>query len=70
MFDPKRLRDARVGARLSMESVMRRLNRKGRSFTKASLSNWEQGRRVPKADILAPLAEIYKVDVSFFSPRK
>ena len=66
MFNPRRLRDARASAKLSMEAVVRLIGRQGYSVTKASLSNWEQGRRVPRATILAPLAKLYQVDVSFF----
>ncbi len=66
MFNPRNLRAARVNARLSMESVVRLAARHGCSITKASLSNWERGRRVPKANVLAPLARLYKVDVSYF----
>lgn len=66
MFNSKRLRDARVSAKLSMESVVRLVACQGYSMTKASLCNWERGRRVPKANILAPLARIYQVDISYF----
>lgn len=66
MFNPKRLRDARVSAKLSMDSVVRLVARHDVSMTKASLSNWERGQRAPRATILAPLAKIYQVDVSYF----
>lgn len=59
MFEPQRLRDARIKAKLSMETVVRLVARQGQSMTKASLSNWEQGRRTPKASVLAPLAKLY-----------
>lgn len=66
MFNPKRLRDARLGVNLSMESVVRLVAQHGFSMTKASLSNWERGQRTPRATILAPLARLYQVDVSYF----
>lgn len=66
MFEPQRLREARAKANLSMASVVRMVTRQGYSMTRASLCNWERGLRVPKATILAPLAKLYQVDVSFF----
>lgn len=66
MFAKSKLRCARVRCRLSLAAVVTLLAARGYATTKATLSNYETGKRTPKADLLAHLAQIYRVDVGFF----
>ena len=66
MFANCRLRSARAHCRLSLAAVVALLAARGYATTKATLSNYETGKRTPKADLLAHLAQIYGVDVGFF----
>jgi len=66
MFANCTLRSARARCRLSLAAVVALLAARGYATTKATLSNYETGKRTPKADLLAHLAQIYGVDVGFF----
>lgn len=64
MFSFESLRKAR-GQR-SLATVARLLRNRGYKVTKASLSCWERGLRMPRADIVGILAEVYGVDIKSF----
>ena len=66
MFSNSMLRSARARCRFSLASVVALLAARGYTTTKATLSNYETGKRTPRADLLAHLAQIYGVDVGFF----
>jgi len=60
------LRRARNQQRLSLAAAVAMLAERGYTTTKATLSNYETGKRAPRADLLAHLAQMYQVDVGFF----
>lgn len=66
MFLHSRMRCARLARSLSLAAVAGLLAGRGYTATKASLSNYETGKRTPRADLLGHLAQIYQVDVGFF----
>ncbi|MFA6173469.1 MAG: XRE family transcriptional regulator [Kiritimatiellales bacterium] len=62
----ERLKQARLACGLSLDQVADALVKKGRDVTKASLSNYEKGKRAPNALILREMAEVYRVSGSYF----
>lgn len=66
MFTHSQLRRARTRRRLSLARAVALLADRGYTTTKATLSNYETAKRTPKADLLAHLAQMYRVDIGFF----
>jgi len=62
----QRIRQARLAARLSLDDVVDQLGRLGLRISKQSISNYERGKRVPKALTLIVLARLFGVNISFF----
>lgn len=61
LFNCQILRSVR-GTR-SLATVARLLRNKGHKATKASISYWERGLRMPRADVVEALAQIYAIDI-------
>ena len=62
----ERLKQARLACGLSLEAVAGKLTKNGRNVTKAAISNYEKGKRVPNALILRELALVYGVASEYF----
>ncbi len=63
VFDPARLRAARLAAGLSAYKAGKAIGRH-----KDTIYTWELGQISPQADDLAALASLYGVDVAEFFP--
>lgn len=66
MYRVSRLREIRRETGWSLGMVVRMLEARGCRITKASLSNYEMGKRAPRADLLGEMASLYGVRVDFF----
>lgn len=53
------LKACRVNANLTHEQVADKLK-----INVCSLSNWENGKQMPRFDIVKKMAELYKVDIN------
>jgi len=53
------LKEARVNAGLKQSYVEKKLG-----FSHATLTCWESGKRVPRADLLAALCDLYGVSIA------
>jgi len=62
----ERLKQARLACGLSLDQVAEALIKRGREVTKATLSNYENGKRAPNALILRELAAVCGVSGSYF----
>lgn len=62
----ERLKQARLATGLSMDGVVDKLAQQGRNVTKAAVSNYEKGKRLPNAAIIRDLAKIYGVTSTYF----
>ena len=62
----KRIRQARLMSRLTLEEVAYKLSRMGKSISKQSLSNYEKNKRTPAASTLLQLSKVLEVKPSYF----
>lgn len=66
-IDCGKLKVARKRARLTMSEVSVILRKRGfRAFSLPAIALWEAGENMPRADVLATLAEIYGVPLQDF----
>ncbi len=62
----ERLRQARLACGLSLDRIASKLTEKGQIVTKAAISNYERGKRMPNAVILREMAAEYGVASGYF----
>lgn len=62
----ERLRQARLACGLSLDGIAGKLTDKGQVVTKAAISNYEKGKRMPNAVILREMAAEYGVSSGYF----
>jgi len=62
----ERLKQARLACGLSQDQVAEGMSQRGCEVTKAAISNYEKGNRVPNALVLRKLAAVYAVSGSYF----
>ncbi|MCD6327119.1 helix-turn-helix transcriptional regulator, partial [bacterium] len=62
----KRIRQARLAARLSLDDVVERFKRMGKSVSKQCLSNYEKDKRTPLPSVLILLARAFRVKAAYF----
>ena len=61
-----RLKNARVAGGLSLNQVALKIKDLGRDVTRAALSNYETGKRMPNAFMVRTLASVYGVTTDYF----
>jgi len=62
----ERLKNARLACGLSLNQVALKVKEGGCNVTRAALSNYERGKRMPNAYILRSLASVYGVTSGYF----
>ena len=62
----ERLKNARLACGLSLNQVALKIQKSGCNVTRAAISNYEIGKRVPNASILRSLASVYGVHTGYF----
>jgi len=65
-MNTKRLKQARLACGLSLDAVVERFTSEKQRVTKAAISNYEKGKRLPNALIVRELASIYGVSSAYF----
>lgn len=61
-----KLKILRKSKKLTQQDVVERMERRGISLSRATLSNYEVGRRTPHLSLLRAFCDLYGVELAYF----
>ena len=61
-----KLKGLRKAKKLTQQDVVERMERRGVSLSRATLSNYEVGRRTPHLSLLRAFCDLYGVELTYF----